>query len=90
MIICGVMVYFVGLGVVLRQKVHLIGVFVGLEFMSLGILFAAGLFLNNVVCLIFLVLCFAVCEASISLALIVMMVRLCGNDLVSNLVCDKS
>nr|YP_009681482.1 NADH dehydrogenase subunit 4L [Crenomytilus grayanus]QDO71877.1 NADH dehydrogenase subunit 4L [Crenomytilus grayanus] len=82
--------FLMGMGcfVVFRMNTHLLSLFVGLEMMSLGLLFVGHVFLMNQFWVILLILCLAVCEASICLALLVMVMRLCGNDLMSSLVSD--
>nr|UNJ78597.1 NADH dehydrogenase subunit 4L [Perna perna]UVH65881.1 NADH dehydrogenase subunit 4L [Perna perna]UVH65894.1 NADH dehydrogenase subunit 4L [Perna perna]UVH65907.1 NADH dehydrogenase subunit 4L [Perna perna]WRV01105.1 NADH dehydrogenase subunit 4L [Perna perna] len=74
-----------GLMVVLTKKNHLISVFIGMEFMMLSILYCCSTLVFYNVSMIFLVMCLGVCEASVCLALLVMMVRLSGNDLISSL-----
>nr|AUN88095.1 NADH dehydrogenase subunit 4L [Perna canaliculus]UJM44248.1 NADH dehydrogenase subunit 4L [Perna canaliculus] len=77
--------FFGGLLVVLTKKNHLISVFIGMEFMMLGILYCCSSLMFYNISMIFLVMCLGVCEASVCLALLVMMVRLSGNDLISSL-----
>nr|UDY69791.1 NADH dehydrogenase subunit 4L [Mytella strigata] len=77
--------FFSGMLVVFMKKNHLISIFIGMEFMMLGVLYCCSLFMYHNVSMIFLIMCFGVCEASVCLALLVMMVRLSGNDLVSSL-----
>nr|YP_004842046.1 NADH dehydrogenase subunit 4L [Mytilus californianus]ACV65355.1 NADH dehydrogenase subunit 4L [Mytilus californianus] len=84
----GVFLMSMGFFVIFRMSKHLPCLFVGLEMMSLGLLFVSHVFLMNQFWLILLILCLAVCEASICLALLVMVMRLCGNDLMSSLVSD--
>nr|AAQ63691.1 NADH dehydrogenase subunit 4L [Mytilus galloprovincialis] len=77
-----------GFFLIFRMNKHLLCLFVGLEMMSLGLLFATHFLLMNNFWLILLILCMAVCEASVCLALLVMVMRLCGNDLMSSLMMD--
>nr|ACV65367.1 NADH dehydrogenase subunit 4L [Mytilus californianus] len=75
----------VGNTVVCRMNKHLLCIFIGLEMMGLGLLFASHIFLLNQFWAVLLALCMAVCEASICLALLVLVMRLCGNDKMSSL-----
>lgn len=77
-----------GFFVIFRMRKHLLCLFVGLEIIRLGLLFVRHVFLINQFWLILLILCLAVCEARICLALLVIVMRLCGNDLMSRLVRD--
>nr|YP_006576247.1 NADH dehydrogenase subunit 4L [Perna viridis]AFK75952.1 NADH dehydrogenase subunit 4L [Perna viridis]UJM44261.1 NADH dehydrogenase subunit 4L [Perna viridis] len=79
------LLFFSGVLVVLLKKGHLISIFIGMEFMMLGVLYSASIMMCYNVSMVFLIMCLGVCEASVCLALLVMMVRLSGNDLISSL-----
>nr|ADJ80439.1 NADH dehydrogenase subunit 4L [Mytilus trossulus] len=83
-------VFLMGAGFLLtfRMNKHLLCLFVGLEMMSLGLLFITHSLLTNSFWLILLILCLAVCEASVCLALLVSVMRLRGDDLMSSLLSD--
>lgn len=61
------------------------GIFIGIEIAGLGVIFIASLTLRNCIWVVFLVICLGVCEASLCLSLLVIVIRLCGSDLTSNL-----
>lgn len=71
-----------------RINKHLLCLFVGLEIIRLGLLFATHFILINNFWLILLILCLAVCEARVCLALLVRVMRLCGDDLISRVLID--
>lgn len=80
-----IVLFFGGLLVVLTKKNHLISVFIGIEFIILGILYCCSRLIFYNIRIIFLVMCLGVCEARVCLALLVIIVRLSGNDLISRL-----
>nr|AXP84532.1 NADH dehydrogenase subunit 4L [Perumytilus purpuratus] len=90
MLYFGVFVFILGLFITLMQRAHLISLFLGMEFMALSFMMLSAVVMYSNACFVMLIVCMAVCEASVALALIVNMVRVCGNDRVMNLVADKS
>lgn len=79
------LLFFSGVLVVLLKKGHLIRIFIGMEFIMLGVLYSARIIMCYNVRIVFLIMCLGVCEARVCLALLVMIVRLSGNDLIRRL-----
>nr|YP_009117162.1 NADH dehydrogenase subunit 4L [Perna perna]AJC00164.1 NADH dehydrogenase subunit 4L [Perna perna] len=84
-------IFFIcGLFITVSQRTHLISVFMGMEFIALSVILMSAFTVPMVSCFVLLIMCMAVCEASVALALIVSMVRVSGSDEASNLMADKS
>nr|YP_009681496.1 NADH dehydrogenase subunit 4L [Gregariella coralliophaga]QDO71902.1 NADH dehydrogenase subunit 4L [Gregariella coralliophaga] len=85
MMVLSFLLFFLGMSVLFRKNAHLMSIFIGIEMAGLGVIFLSTFSLSHNVWLIFLIVCLGICEASLCLALLVMVMRLCGNDLVKNL-----
>nr|QKY75022.1 NADH dehydrogenase subunit 4L [Semimytilus algosus] len=90
MVTFGTLLFILGLLITLMQSAHLISLFLGMEFMALSAMLLSSVVMASNACFVLLVVCMAVCEASVALALIVNMVRVCNSDRVSSLSTDKS
>nr|QDO71852.1 NADH dehydrogenase subunit 4L [Brachidontes mutabilis] len=82
--------FVVGVFITVNQGTHLVSVFLGMEFIALSTIVMCALSMFSSSCFVLLVMCMAVCEASVALALIVSMVRVSGSDQSLNLMTDKS
>nr|YP_009058840.1 NADH dehydrogenase subunit 4L [Brachidontes exustus]AIM58711.1 NADH dehydrogenase subunit 4L [Brachidontes exustus] len=82
--------FVLGVFITLYQRTHLISVFLGMEFITLSVIAMSAVSMTSMSCFVLLVMCMAVCEASVALALIVSMVRVSGSDKSVNLILDKS
>ena len=89
MFMLGIIVFFLGLVSVFLQFRHIIGIFVAIELIRLGVLFMGGVALIRNIHLMLLLLTIAVCEARVCLGLVVITVRMCGNDLVKHVSLTK-
>lgn len=85
-----VIFFSLGIFITLNQSTHLIRVFLGIEFITLRTIVVCAFRIFRISCFVLLVICIAVCEASVALALIVRMVRVMGRDQSLNLIIDKS
>nr|URW97673.1 NADH dehydrogenase subunit 4L [Vignadula atrata] len=65
------------------NKVRFLSLLISLELMMMSVIFLSLFKLFSSIWLVFLIVCFAVCEASVGLALLVMMIRLNGSDCLS-------
>nr|YP_010230720.1 NADH dehydrogenase subunit 4L [Gigantidas haimaensis]QSV10397.1 NADH dehydrogenase subunit 4L [Gigantidas haimaensis] len=73
------------------RSMHLITIFLGMEFSALGLFSIIGsLSAYNSLFILLLVICTSVSEAAVMLSLMVMMTRLYGNDRCLSLMTDKS
>nr|QDO71937.1 NADH dehydrogenase subunit 4L [Mytilisepta virgata] len=86
----GFVLFVLGLSITLVQSRHLISVFLGLEFMALSFMLVGSISVHSNASYVLLIMCMAVCEASVALALIVNMVRVYSSDRVMMLSSDKS
>nr|YP_010230707.1 NADH dehydrogenase subunit 4L [Bathymodiolus marisindicus]WIW39655.1 NADH dehydrogenase subunit 4L [Bathymodiolus septemdierum]QSV10384.1 NADH dehydrogenase subunit 4L [Bathymodiolus marisindicus]WIW39668.1 NADH dehydrogenase subunit 4L [Bathymodiolus septemdierum]WIW39681.1 NADH dehydrogenase subunit 4L [Bathymodiolus septemdierum]WIW39694.1 NADH dehydrogenase subunit 4L [Bathymodiolus septemdierum] len=80
-------------GVILMcgRSMHLVTIFLGMEFSALGVFSAVGsLLAYNSLFILLVIICISVSEAAIMLSLMVMMTRMYGNDRCMNLMTDKS
>nr|URF22685.1 NADH dehydrogenase subunit 4L [Brachidontes pharaonis] len=82
--------FLLGVFITVSQGTHLISVFLGMEFITLSTIVVCAFSMFSMTCFVLLVMCMAVCEASLALALIVSMVRVSGSDQSFNLMLDKS
>ena len=85
----GFIVFCAGVVSVVLQCHHVIGVFVAIELIRLGVLFIGRVIIIKNMHLILLLLAIAVCEARVCLGLVVIIVRLRGNDLVKHISLNK-
>lgn len=70
---------------------HLVTIFLGIEFSALGVFSAVGsLLAYNRLFILLVIICIRVSEAAIILSLIVIITRMYGNDRCINLITDKS
>lgn len=73
------------------RRMHLVTIFLGIEFSALGVLSAVGsLLAYNRLFILLVIICIRVSEAAIILSLIVIITRMYGNDRCINLITDKS
>ena len=79
-----IVLFLNGRVLVALNKKHLLSLFIGLELIMLRVLFLVRIRCFFRIWVIFLIVCLAVCEARISLALLVIIIRLVGRDLVKN------
>lgn len=80
-------------GVILMcgRRMHLVTIFLGIEFSALGVFSAVGsLLAYNRLFILLVIICIRVSEAAIILSLIVIITRMYGNDRCINLITDKS
>lgn len=69
---------------------HLVTIFLGIEFSALGVFSAVGsLLAYNRLFILLVIICIRVSEAAIILSLIVIITRMYGNDRCINLITDK-
>ena len=80
MIYLGVLVFLFGLFIIVRRFSHLLRVLIGLEFVVLGVVICSISIVGGNLIFVLLILCVAVCEARVGLALLVKIVRLYGRD----------
>jgi len=73
------------------RRMHLVTIFLGIEFSALGVFSAVGsLLAYNRLFILLVIICIRVSEAAIILSLIVIITRMYGNDRCINLITDKS
>lgn len=73
------------------RRMHLVTIFLGIEFSALGVFSAVGsLLAYNRLFILLVIICIRVSEAAVILSLIVIITRMYGNDRCINLITDKS
>nr|YP_009407593.1 NADH dehydrogenase subunit 4L [Modiolus philippinarum]ASB29977.1 NADH dehydrogenase subunit 4L [Modiolus philippinarum] len=84
-LVLGLEVFFCGLIISCLQSSHLIKIFLGLEFMTLGLCILVVLsFPKNGLIVLLSFLCVAVSEAAVMLSFIVQVTRVFGDDRVNS------
>nr|YP_010534926.1 NADH dehydrogenase subunit 4L [Modiolus modulaides]UYA96809.1 NADH dehydrogenase subunit 4L [Modiolus modulaides] len=87
----GFEVFLCGIVLMCLQSMHLISVFLGMEFMALGVcILVASVASVNSLFLLLVFLCIAVSEAAVMLSFMVQVTRLFGSDRVSSIMVDKT
>nr|YP_010230694.1 NADH dehydrogenase subunit 4L [Gigantidas childressi]QSV10371.1 NADH dehydrogenase subunit 4L [Gigantidas childressi] len=91
MLLFSFFIFIFGVVLMCVRSMHLITIFLGMEFSALGLFSIVGsLSAYNSLFILLLVICTSVSEAAIMLSLMVMMTRLYGNDRCLSLMTDKS
>nr|YP_009407578.1 NADH dehydrogenase subunit 4L [Gigantidas platifrons]ASB29950.1 NADH dehydrogenase subunit 4L [Gigantidas platifrons]ASB29962.1 NADH dehydrogenase subunit 4L [Gigantidas platifrons]BAV25057.1 NADH dehydrogenase subunit 4L [Gigantidas platifrons] len=91
MLLFSFFIFIFGVVLMCVRSMHLITIFLGMEFSALGLFSIIGsLSAYNSLFILLLVICTSVSEAAIMLSLMVMMTRLYGNDRCLSLMTDKS
>lgn len=91
MLLFSFFIFIFGVVLMCVRRIHLITIFLGMEFRALGLFSIVGsLSAYNSLFILLLVICTRVSEAAIMLSLMVIMTRLYGNDRCLSLMTDKS
>nr|YP_009520112.1 NADH dehydrogenase subunit 4L [Bathymodiolus securiformis]ATB19143.1 NADH dehydrogenase subunit 4L [Bathymodiolus securiformis] len=91
MLLFSFFIFIFGVVLMCMRSMHLITIFLGMEFSALGVFSVIGsLSAYNNLFVLLVVICISVSEAAIMLSLMVMMTRMYGNDRCLNLMTDKS
>nr|YP_009446140.1 NADH dehydrogenase subunit 4L [Modiolus kurilensis]ASB29940.1 NADH dehydrogenase subunit 4L [Modiolus kurilensis] len=91
LLLFSVVIFVCGVLMMCSRSDHLVSVFLGMEFMALGVfvLMAFVPSINSLFILLVL-LCMAVSEAAVMLSFMVQVTRLYGSDQVSSVMVDKT
>nr|YP_010570461.1 NADH dehydrogenase subunit 4L [Bathymodiolus puteoserpentis]UZG65974.1 NADH dehydrogenase subunit 4L [Bathymodiolus puteoserpentis] len=91
MLLFSFFIFISGVVLMCGRSMHLVTIFLGMEFSALGVFSAVGsLSAYNSLFVLLVIICISVSEAAIMLSLMVMMTRMYGNDRCMNLMTDKS
>nr|YP_010230655.1 NADH dehydrogenase subunit 4L [Bathymodiolus aduloides]QSV10332.1 NADH dehydrogenase subunit 4L [Bathymodiolus aduloides] len=91
MLLFSFLIFIFGVSLMCVRSMHLITVFLGMEFAALGVFSVVGsLSAHNSLFVLLVIICISVSEAAIMLSLMVMMTRMYGNDRCMSLMTDKS
>nr|YP_010570474.1 NADH dehydrogenase subunit 4L [Gigantidas vrijenhoeki]UZG65987.1 NADH dehydrogenase subunit 4L [Gigantidas vrijenhoeki] len=91
MLLFSFFIFIFGVVLMCVRSMHLITIFLGMEFSALGVFSVIGsLSAYNSLFVLLVVICISVSEAAIMLSLMVMMTRMYGNDRCFSLMTDKS
>jgi hypothetical protein len=89
MLLFSFFIFISGVVLICGRRIHLVTIFLGMEFSALGVFSAVGsLSAYNRLFVLLVVICIRVSEAAIMLSLIVIMTRMYGNDRCINLMTD--
>lgn len=91
MLLFSLLIFIFGVSLMCMRSMHLITIFLGMEFSALGVFSALGsLSACNRLFVLLVIICIRVSEAAIILSLIVIITRMYGNDRCMSLMVDKS
>nr|YP_009681514.1 NADH dehydrogenase subunit 4L [Modiolus nipponicus]QDO71926.1 NADH dehydrogenase subunit 4L [Modiolus nipponicus]QJS32946.1 NADH dehydrogenase subunit 4L [Modiolus comptus] len=91
LVLLSIMIFVCGSVLMCSRSSHLVSVFLGMEFMALGIFVIASMAPgSNSLFILLVLLCMAVSEAAVMLSFMVMVTRVYGSDRVSMVMIDKT